>query len=84
VVANCSDRVAAGVSLVDRLPRGTAFPNRLVRWNTGMLTPGASKTYRITTRFNRRARVGRHTNRVTADADNAEPQSARAATAVTG
>ncbi len=87
VVRNCGERVASGVSVVDRLHRGATFQTRgaraagrRLRWETGTLAPGARKTYRIITRFNARASFGRYVNSATADADNTHPATAHGST----
>jgi uncharacterized repeat protein (TIGR01451 family) len=87
VVTNCGERVASGVSVVDRLHTGATFQTRgaraagrRLRWETATLAPGARKTYRIITRFNARAPFGRYVNSATADADNAQPTTGHGST----
>lgn len=80
VVRNCGEHAASEVSVTDRLRRGATFKTgaggRLadgrLSWKLPSLAPGARRTYRIKTRFNRNARLGRYINSATADAHNAQ------------
>jgi uncharacterized repeat protein (TIGR01451 family) len=76
VVKNCGHHTALGVSVTDRLRKGTRV------WNTGTLAAGASRTYTVTTRISRNARLGRYLNRATADGNNTEPTTGMGSTTV--
>jgi hypothetical protein len=90
VVKNCGAHAALRVSVTDRLRKGARFKRRgggrLIRgqlsWRTGTLATGASKTYRIATRFNRKTRYGRYINRAIADGTNTRPATGRGSTVV--
>jgi uncharacterized repeat protein (TIGR01451 family) len=78
VVTNCGQRAAAGVSVTDRLRKGASLVTRgggrlvrgQLRWNIGILAPGASRSYEFLTRFGKHARAGKHINRATAVGEN--------------
>ncbi len=89
-VTNRSPRVARGVVVRDRLPRGTFLPRRPARgllrggavvWRLGTLRPGARVTVRLRLRTVR-SRSGRLVNVARASASNAATVRARAVTRV--
>jgi hypothetical protein len=90
VVKNCGAHAALGVSVTDRLRKGARLKRRgggrlvrgQLRWRTGTLATGASKTYTIATRFNRKAHAGRYINRAIADGTNTRPATGRGSTVV--
>jgi uncharacterized repeat protein (TIGR01451 family) len=90
VVNNCGERAASGVSVRDRVRKGASLRTRgggalvrgQLRWRIGTLAPGASKTYKITTRFDKNARIGRYVNRATAEGDNTQPTTGQGSTTV--
>lgn len=83
-VKNCGTNPALKVSVNDPLLSSTTISNKggssLINgelvWATGTLEVGKSRTYKFSTRFDRDARIGKHTNRASASASNAPTVSA--------
>lgn len=82
--------VVSRVQVNDYLAKGATFGSRghgtlaghRLHWTTPVLAPGARRIFRTTTRLNRRARIGRYVNRVTACGGHAPRVIARGATKV--
>jgi uncharacterized repeat protein (TIGR01451 family) len=90
VVENCGQLDASGVSVTAPPGRGATFGTRgggslvrgQMRWKAGTLSPGARRSYTITTRLSPNARRGRYVNRATADGDNTPPTTGHGSTTV--
>jgi uncharacterized repeat protein (TIGR01451 family) len=90
VVRNCGEHAAHGVTVADRLRKGATVRTRggarlvdgRLEWKPGTLSPGARRTYKVTTRFARNAHPGRYVNRATVGGDNAGLATARSSTTV--
>ena len=72
------DPVPSGLAVV-RTPVGATFVHGTVRWELGNLTPGATRTLRVSLKTTFRV-TARRCNVATADADNAAPVTSRLCT----
>lgn len=90
-VRNCGNHRARKVAVTDPLlgdttlgrHRGATLVRGALVWRIGTMKPGRARTLKVTMRFDRDARRGRHVNRVSAKAANAKTARASASVRVT-